>query len=136
MSLQIGKLSETMNRQASVYKEIASLYKIVKLPKMGAEFDTISAIYTRIDASYLQIQRMISEVFKPLNRQLYYELSVVESRLQEIKSASQQLAAAEKKLTDKKTLFFEQQMFGRWEIPTDCTIPMDTLYTNRVIAIR
>jgi len=136
MAGQFDKLSETMTRQVGVFKEMSFHYRLLKQARMGATCDTLQTMFNKINTSYLQVQRMISEVFKPLNKQIFYELQLVENRLAEIKFVNTQMNNAEKKLTEKKKALFEQQQIAKWDLSPDCTIPMEQLFTNEVIAMK
>ena len=136
MAEQIEQLSVTLTKQVETFREMSTHYKLLKQAKLSSAFDSLQLVFTKINNSYVQIQRMISEVFKPLNKQFSYEMHVVDTRLNDIKTVHTLMLANEKKLNEKKNVLFEQQLIPKWELAPDCTLSMDELFTNRIAALR
>ncbi len=136
METQIEGLSRTMQRQVALYKEISAQYRLMKQPKMASAINTIEIVFSKIDTSYLQIEKIIGEVFKPLNKQLYHEIGIVGIRVQEIRNMQAQMLAAERRLADRKLDLFSAQEVSKWELAPDCSVSMEVLFTNKAVAVR
>ncbi len=136
METLVEKLSETIRRQTEVSKEISSHYKVLKQQGMASAFDTVQAMFSHLDSSYIQTMRMTNEVFKPLDRQLCYEMAVAERKVQEVFGLREQMMVNEKRLLQRKAELFDRQEVSKWDLSPECNVHMDTLFTNRTVAMR
>ena len=136
MAIQIDGLMRTMSNQNKTYKEISAQYKSLNKLGIASIFDTLSHILSKLSLSYKQMKRSMLEILAPLDDQLFFDMSIINSKLLNIKNIQSQLISNEKKLLDKKNFLFKQQDLQKWELPTGCEIAIDTLYNNREVALK
>lgn len=136
MAIQIDALSNTMVKQINTYNEILTNYRALNQNEIATPFESLQLAFSKLHTSYLQTQKMIVEVFKPVEKYFGLELQALEGRLQEIKSLQSSLVSSERKLREKKNLLFTQQEFKKWELPTDCSVSMELLYSNKAVAFK
>eukprot|EP00826_Nyctotherus_ovalis_P047291 TRINITY_DN5423_c0_g2_i10.p1 TRINITY_DN5423_c0_g2~~TRINITY_DN5423_c0_g2_i10.p1 ORF type:complete len:250 (+),score=52.09 TRINITY_DN5423_c0_g2_i10:709-1458(+) len=130
MVVQLNSLSRTMNKQSEVYKEIAFHYELLKKPDIASTFDTMRMVFSTMNECYVQVQRSVCEIVKPMNNQLYYEFLSLEKKLNGLGRLHEKLIDKESKLIEKKTLLFKQREVEKWELSPNCTVPIAVSYTH------
>eukprot|EP00826_Nyctotherus_ovalis_P047292 TRINITY_DN5423_c0_g2_i11.p1 TRINITY_DN5423_c0_g2~~TRINITY_DN5423_c0_g2_i11.p1 ORF type:complete len:505 (-),score=152.73 TRINITY_DN5423_c0_g2_i11:66-1580(-) len=130
MVVQLNSLSRTMNKQSEVYKEIAFHYELLKKPDIASTFDTMRMVFSTMNECYVQVQRSVCEIVKPMNNQLYYEFLSLEKKLNGLGRLHEKLIDKESKLIEKKTLLFKQREVEKWELSPNCTVPIEIITSD------
>lgn len=136
MVSQLNSLARTMNRQSEVYKEIALLYQVLSKSDVASTFDTMRMVFSTMNECYVQVQRSVAEIVKPMSNQLYYEFLSLERKLNGLGRLHEKLVDKETKLIERKTLLFKQREIEKWELSPNCTVPVEIITSDYSQALK
>lgn len=136
MVADLSKVGKTLKMMGEIHSKMARIYDKLRVPTLNDAHETLGEAFLNLKTSCSKMTKIITRDFIKFFRYHKYELGAIEDLLSTWTEKRAELSTTEKKLREKKELLFTQKLVAKWGLGPDCTIPVDTLLNNKMIAFK